>query len=54
LVDVQPPIVPHVEHDGDSRNFEAYPEVDLNASPSGVNGYDATTTLSDPSMFDDF
>jgi hypothetical protein len=53
------PIVPQVDHDGDSRNFEAYPEVDLDSLPPPdgvtVNGSDQQDIIdNDPLLFDDF
>ena len=44
----QVPIQPNVECDGDTHNFDAYPEVDLESLPPATN--DAT----DLALFDDF
>lgn len=32
-VPLQPPIVPRVSYDGDTRNFDEYPEADWKSAP---------------------
>jgi len=44
----QAPIQPSVEHDGDSQNFDVYPEVDLDSLPLAANN------AVDLALFDDF
>ena len=43
---LQPPIVPHCSHEGDTRNFDAYPEIDLKSLPIASDA--------DLDLFDDF
>ena len=45
---LQAPIHPTVKHDGDSQNFNVYPEVDLESLPLTTNN------ATDLTLFDDF
>jgi len=45
----QVPIHPNVAYDGDSNNFDAYPEVDLESSLPPT-----TNNATDMALFDDF
>ena len=47
----QVPIQPNVEFDGDSRNFDAYPEVDVESLALATNNAAAAADLA---LFDDF